>query len=83
MRLWRGGRGCLAPGASLADARSQSNLRKRMKQVICSLTWSTGEKSQLILDGCSRVKRAWGALRHGVVDASAGLACTVTACFGV
>lgn len=36
-----------------------------MKKVICSFTWSPGEKSQLILDGCPRVKQTGGVLRGG------------------
>lgn len=43
-----------------ADTRSQSSLGKGVKKVICSFMWSPGEKSQPMLDGCSRVKQAWG-----------------------
>lgn len=56
----------------LADARSQSSLGKGMKKVICNFTWSPGEESQAILDGCSRVKWAWGVLRGGE-EAQGGL----------
>lgn len=61
MEGWQRGRGWLL----LADARSQNSLRKGMKKVIHSFTWSPGEKSQAVLDGCSGVKWAWGVLRGG------------------
>lgn len=81
------GRGSRAMVGWQRGQRSQSSLRKGMKKAIGSFTCSPGEKSQPILGRCSRVKQGgvagWGGclVALGVWWLSAGLACTVPACF--